>query len=70
MTILLIILLYISAIIVCLKHLFQHDDDPCWKCPVYKYENCAYVDGPYCNVNNCEILKQFNETHVITDSDD
>ena len=45
------------------------DSDPVKKCPVYKNEGCSYVDGPFCNMENCVALKNYKETHATTDND-
>lgn len=40
-------------------------DDPCDKCPVYKYESCSHIDGPCCNIETCIILKNFKQKYNL-----
>ena len=35
-------------------------DDPVKLCLVYKKYGCAHVDGLYCQVITCSILKKYN----------
>jgi len=35
--------------------------DPVKDCPIYLNEGCAHVDGPLCNMDNCEVLKNYKK---------
>jgi hypothetical protein len=47
-----------------IKSIFFIDDDPFVLCDVYKNteEKCAHIDGMFCDIKTCDILKNHNET--------
>lgn len=42
--------------------IFRSSDDPVKHCEVYKAEGCAHVDGFLCDMDNCSIRSNFQET--------
>lgn len=39
-------------------HRFKNSD-PIYNCPVYKNEGCAHVDGPFCVLSECNIVRKY-----------
>ncbi len=36
-------------------------DDPIYNCEVYKTQTCVHIDSLLCNMETCEILKEYKE---------
>lgn len=35
------------------------NNDPLYKCPVYKDKGCCHVDGPLCDFPHCNIVHEY-----------
>lgn len=38
---------------------FLYEDDPVYNCDVHKDIGCSHVDGMFCDMKNCIILKDY-----------
>ncbi len=44
------------------------DTDPVYSCVVYKEIGCSHVDGMFCNMKTCDILKDHKRI-IMTSKD-
>lgn len=41
------------------KNLFDSSDDPVKHCELYRDEGCAHIDGFLCNLDTCEMRREY-----------
>lgn len=50
------------SIISFFKKIIDSSNDPVKNCDVYKNEGCAHVDGFLCNMQTCNILRDYKKS--------
>lgn len=54
-----IILIIITAVLLCLFFIGQTYPDPVKGCDLYKEKGCSHVDGYLCDYPDCSMLKEY-----------